>query len=265
MSKRVKKTDINGWKEEEEYILKKWADNAICFQWMHNVSFRSYKKRYALFTIPVIIISTLTGTANFAVEKFGPDVANIAIMIIGAFNIVAAIISTVQQFLKISEMTEGHRTASTAWDKFGRNLGVELAKNPIDRKPAQEALKFYKEEFDRLMEVSPKFSKKVIDEFNVAFKDKNIIKPDITGNVTETTIFDRKKIEWEEIPMNIDENMDEKIESYKRQYFETNGRFPTDDEIKLHFNIPTLDLLRKNSDGEIIINILDSNVNNRNE
>jgi hypothetical protein len=259
MSKRVKKTDINGWKEEEEYILKKWADNAICFHWLHNNSYRRYKRLYALFTIPVIIISTLTGTGNFAVERFGPDVQNVAIMIIGAFNIIAAIISTIQQFLKISEISEGHRVASTAWDKFGRNLGVELAKNPVDRKPASDILKLYKEEYDRLMETSPKFSQKILDEFNSTFKEKNLIKPDITGNVNETTIFDRKKIEWEEIPTNVNDNMDEKIESYKREYFESNGRFPNEFEIKSHFNLNNLEIIIPDKDeSDKIVNVLDS-------
>lgn len=265
MSKRIKKTDINGWKEEEEAILKKWADNAICYHWLHNKSYRNYKKIYAYFTIPVIIISTLTGTGNFAVERFGPDVQNIAIMIIGAFNIIAAIISTIQQFLKISEVCEGHRVASTAWDKFGRNVSLELVKNPVDRKPAADIVKMYKEEYDRLMETSPKFSQKTIDEFNVVFKDKPLIKPDVTGNVKETIIFDRTKIEWEDLPINSD-NMDEKIESYKRDYFESNGRFPNENEIKSHFGLNNIDkLINVKDEPEKIVNIINSYSNKSND
>ncbi len=266
MNRRIKKTDINGWIEEEELILKTWADHAICFHWLHNNSYRAYKKQYAYFTIPVIIISTLTGTGNFAVERFGPAYQNMAIMIIGTFNIIAGIISTIQQFLKISEFTEAHRVASTYWDKFARNLGVELAKNPVDRRPATDIIKLYKEEYDRLMETSPKFTKKVIDEFNMVFKDKNIIKPDITGNVNGTMIFDRTKIEWEEMPVNINENIDEKIELYKREYFESNGRFPNEFEIKSHLNIDNIELMSNSRNThEKIINILDSTINNKKE
>lgn len=97
---KIKRTDINGWKEEEEAILKAWADQAMCYNWMHSKAQDKYGKIHAYFTIPVIIISTLTGTANFALDRFGPDVQNFAVMIIGAFNIIAAIISTVAQFLE---------------------------------------------------------------------------------------------------------------------------------------------------------------------
>ena len=147
---KVKRTDINGWKEEEESILKGWADQALCYNWMHSKSQDIYARVHAYFTIPVIIISTLTGTANFALERFGPDVQNIAVMIIGAFNIIAAIISTIAQFLRVAEINEGHRVAAIAWDKFARNIKIELAKNPIDRRSASELLKICKEEFDRL-------------------------------------------------------------------------------------------------------------------
>ena len=42
MNKRIKKNDINGWNEEEENILKGWADQATCYNWMHNKSHENY-------------------------------------------------------------------------------------------------------------------------------------------------------------------------------------------------------------------------------
>jgi hypothetical protein len=64
----------NFWKSEEEDLLQQWADKAQSYQWMHTKSHEIYRKKNALFTIPVIIISTLTGTANFAQDRFDEDV-----------------------------------------------------------------------------------------------------------------------------------------------------------------------------------------------
>ena len=44
-------------------------------------------------------------------------------------NIIAGT-TTVQQFLKISELNEVHRVSSITWDKFYRKIRVELAKPP---------------------------------------------------------------------------------------------------------------------------------------
>jgi hypothetical protein len=230
----IKKTDINGWNEEEENILKGWADRATCYNWLHNKAHEQCFRTNAMFTIPVIVISTVTGAANFAVEKLGDKDKAIALMIIGAFSILAGIIQTVAQFLRIAEINEGHRVATIAWDKFARNVKIELAKNPIDRRPASELVKVCKEEFDRLIETSPKLNNKIIIEFNKVFGSLDIIKPEITGIIQETFIFDRSKLEWEEDKA-VHVNVKEEVEKFKRNYFENNGRFPTENEITNHF------------------------------
>ena len=91
------------WKGEHEKILVEWADKAMCYRWLHARSHQAYSKTNAWYTIPVIIMSTLTGTANFAQEKFPDNIKEYASMIIGGVNITAGIITTVQQFLKIRD------------------------------------------------------------------------------------------------------------------------------------------------------------------
>ena len=57
------------WTPEHEGILIEWADKAMCYRWLHTKSNNLYSKLNAWYTIPVIIISTITGTANFAQER----------------------------------------------------------------------------------------------------------------------------------------------------------------------------------------------------
>ena len=92
----------NFWKSEEENLLKQWADKAQCYQWMHSKSHNIYSRKNALFTIPVIIISTITGTANFAQDRFPEEVKEYVVMGIGSLSIIAGIITTINQFLQIS-------------------------------------------------------------------------------------------------------------------------------------------------------------------
>ena len=68
------------WKAEEETIIKNWSDKAQCYQYMHGKCRDIYQKN-AWYTIPVIIISTITGTANFAQERYPKNINNILLWV----------------------------------------------------------------------------------------------------------------------------------------------------------------------------------------
>jgi hypothetical protein len=162
------------WSVDHENILVEWADKAMCYRWLHGKANSSYSKKNTWYTIPVIVISTLTGTANFAQDRVPEDYQGYFVMTVGAFNILAGIITTIQQFLKITQLNEAHRVSSIAWDKFYRNIKTELAKHPNERLPVIQFLKMCKEEFDRLMETSPVIPEDIIELFNVQFGDKKV-------------------------------------------------------------------------------------------
>ena len=81
------------WTPEHEEILIEWADKAMCYRWLHSKSTSMYSSLNAWYTIPVIVISTLTGTANFAQQRVPVDYQNYFAMIVGGFNIMAGIIT----------------------------------------------------------------------------------------------------------------------------------------------------------------------------
>jgi hypothetical protein len=134
----------NYWKEEEEKLLKQWADKAKCYQWLHNKSREIYQRKNAWFTIPVIIISTIVGTANFALDRFPEENRHYVVIAIGSLSIIAGIITTIYQFLKISELNEGHRVSLLSWGKFHVDIESELSRHPLDRMPASELIKISK-------------------------------------------------------------------------------------------------------------------------
>jgi len=114
------------WSSQYEQILVEWADKAICYRWLHSTSQINYAFKNRWFTIPVIIMSTLTGTANFAQERIPEEYVAYYSVAVGSISILAGIITTIQQFLKISELNESHKLSSVSWDKLFRNIKVEL-------------------------------------------------------------------------------------------------------------------------------------------
>ena len=171
------------WTPEHEQILVEWADKAMCYRWLHSKANAMFSSLNTWYTIPVIVISTLTGTANFAQERVPIQYQSLFVMTVGGFNILAGIITTIQQFLKITQLNEAHRVSSIAWDKFYRNIKIELAKHPSERIDVRQMIKMSKEEFDRLMETSPDIPQKIVNEFKNNFGKQEmfnkIIKPEI--------------------------------------------------------------------------------------
>lgn len=162
------------WTKDHEKILIDWADKAMCYRWLHAKSNSKLSKINTYFTIPVIIMSTITGTANFAAERVPEEYRSYFSMAVGGVNIFAGIITTIQQFLKISETNEAHRVSSISWDKFYRKIRVELAKPPVERQNSYDFLKSCTEEFDRLMETSPAITKPIVMLFNQTFNGDHL-------------------------------------------------------------------------------------------
>jgi hypothetical protein len=232
------------WTIEHEQILVEWADKAMCYRWLHSRSHALYSYLNTWYTIPVIVISTLTGTANFAQERVPLEYQSFFVMIVGGFNILAGIITTIQQFLKITQLNESHRVSSIAWDKFYRNIKIELAKHPDERMYVTQMLKICKEEFDRLMETSPNIPDKIIQRFKTEFKKyedttdlPKIITPEICDSLVST--------ELSRNPWSSEENRNKKINqiiskeklhlevilNFQKTFIDINNREPLESEI----------------------------------
>ena len=193
------------WTVENEMIMVEWCDIAQCYKWLNTRAHQKYSKMHAWFTIPAITLSTITGTASFAQTSLPLEYQGFAPMVIGTINIAIGILTTVQQYLKISELNESHRVASISWDKFARNIRIELAKAPHERLDCANFLKMSRQEFDRLMETSPSIPIKIVEEFNKTFSGKvgsearkrydELKKPDICDIIVSAreNLYDRSK------------------------------------------------------------------------
>jgi len=163
------------WSKENEQILVEWCDVAQCYKWLNSRAHLKYAYMNAWFTIPAIVLSTVSGTASFAQTSIPIAYQTYAPMAIGSINILIGILTTVQQYLKISELNESHRVSAISWDKFARNIRIELAKAPKERADAATFIKLSRQEFDRLMETSPAIPQNVIRQFDRTFSGKKNI------------------------------------------------------------------------------------------
>ena len=71
--KGKEKKEVNVWTDECEELLAEWSEKASCYRWLHGRCEKSYRTWYYCFSIPVIILSTLTGAANVGMDSFVPE------------------------------------------------------------------------------------------------------------------------------------------------------------------------------------------------
>lgn len=205
------------WSPENELIMVEWCDVAQCYKWLNSKSHEKYSRSHAWYTIPAIILSTISGTASFAQTSLPKNYQVYSPLIIGSINIFIGILTTIQQYLKISELNEAHRVSSIAWDKFARNIRIELSKHPDERTDAKTFLKICRQEFDRLMETSPGIHQDIIEEFNNVFTGKEgskkrkrfeqLRKPDICDTIISANETRHKW--YKELENAVDDDNDE--------------------------------------------------------
>lgn len=180
--------NIDEWSDEIEELLSEWGEVSMCYAYLHNYSTRKYKKKYQHLQIPIIVLSTLTGVGNFAVDSYIPENYQHGFTaVVGGFNIFCGILGTLGSFLKYAETFEGHRISALAWSKLGRAIEIELSLHDKKRKPCRDFLKVCRAEYDNLLESSPNIDLDIINMFNKKFEDKypNVRKPIICNGLKE--------------------------------------------------------------------------------
>ena len=198
---KIKKLPV--WHEQQELILKNWSEIGSSYRYLHDKSFMKYNSQNLRFALPVIVISTITGTANFAQKSFPESWTTYVPLGIGFLNLTAGLITTIAQFLRVSELLEGHRSASIAYSKFSRNIAVELSL-PVSQRTCDgfDFIVTCRNELDRLIEQSPNIPTAIVTEFAKKFNQSAFFKPDIL-DITPVEIYkndaeaERKKKEEE--------------------------------------------------------------------
>lgn len=180
--------ELERWSDEIENLLSEWGEVAICFSYLHNYSTRKYRKKYHHLQIPIIILSTLTGTANFATDSYVPESIKHGFSAgVGGLNIFCGILGTLLAFLKYAEIYEGHRISALAWSKLSRTIEIELSLQDKKRKPCRDFLKVMRSDYDNLLESSPQIDLDIISMFNKKFDGKydEVRKPIICNGLRE--------------------------------------------------------------------------------
>lgn len=181
----------NGWCSRQESLLKRWAEKAAGYRWLHNHARIKYKKQYDYLSYPSIIIASITGVGGFAVlNPSGNDNTDdstkskiIIVQYVFAFlNVLGGILTSVSKFGQCQRLAENHSVMCIQYSKFYRSIDMELSLDVQNRANVLEFVTKCREEYDKLLDEAPDIPADSIHAFNREFPDKDN-KPDVCNGL----------------------------------------------------------------------------------
>jgi len=238
---------LKEWTDDIEILLKNISEKCQIWREPHMKTHSIFKKKYYRLTIPVIVLSSITGGANLSLGSISTSANNNIInLVIGAIGIIISILSTLNNIFSFSKRKDEHYRASNDWYRLHRLIKTELS---LERDRRIEITKFFNmvmHEIERIHDYQPNIRNDVLSNFKKALRKKgksfNIEMPEII-NLSETVIYkktssneENKTIHKMSTMIDIPET-DEEISSLSSSHLEINTPIDsTDTPIVTAFN-----------------------------
>lgn len=178
------------WNDATERLLVEWSEIASCYVWIYDKGYRKYSSLNYKYSIPIIVLSTVTGTLSMSLNTILPsDYITTGQVALGSVNIFTGIITTLQNFFKYAQHSESHLNASTEWAKFERNLKIELSIERHNRKSAPDFIRIARHDYEKLLNNNPIIPMDIIEDFRKTVSDLKIAKPILIKSLETTKVY----------------------------------------------------------------------------
>ena len=177
------------WTEMLEEYFASTGEKAHCLSWCHKRAEAMYSNRKTLIDLPVIVISGVTGFLSAGSTSMFSDPKSSSIAL-GVASLFVSILNTAGSYYGWAKRAEGHRISAIHYARLYRFISVELALPREERMQPNDFLKYVKDQYDRLQEISPLLPPEVITEFQAKFaKETEISKPEEANGLEKITVF----------------------------------------------------------------------------
>lgn len=171
----------------EEYFAST-GEKASGLAWVHKRAEAIYSTRRTYIDLPVIIGSGVIAFLNAGSQSLFSD-QRIASTALGVGSLFMGILNSFGTYFGWSKRAEGHRISAIHYAKLYRFISVELSLPRPERMSPNDLLKYVKDQYDRLAEISPMVPELVIHEFQHKFKNDKVSKPEETNGLHKIDIY----------------------------------------------------------------------------
>lgn len=162
------------WTVKLEEYFASTGERAHCMSWAHEKAEKLYSVRRTFIDLPVIVLSSVTGFLSVGSSSMFVGHEMQASMALGAVSLFVSVLNTMGSYFGWSRRAEAHRISAIHYSKLYRYINVEMSLPREERTHPSEFLKYAKEQYDRLSEISPLLPDQVIEEFKNKFTKENL-------------------------------------------------------------------------------------------
>jgi hypothetical protein len=179
------------WSEQLEDLIAQEGEKCRGLAWIHQKAEQVTSRNNTCIQIPVIVLSTLAGTASVgSASLFVGTSSEFSNILIGFVSIAVGVLNTVGNYFSFARKAEAHRIAHLHYSKLFSWVSIELALPRGERMAPENMLKQLRESMDRLAETTPSVTQDILDRFNKEFKDyTDVAKPAETNGLSRIKVF----------------------------------------------------------------------------
>ena len=157
---------------------------------MHKKAESIFTRRKTYIDLPVIVGSGAVAFLNAGSSSLFAGNQQLAATALGVGSLVIGILNTVGTYFGWAKRSEGHRMSSIHYAKLYRFINVEMRLPRDQRMQPGDFLKYVKDQYDRLAELSPLLPSSITSAFSRQMeKYKDISKPEETNGLNKINIF----------------------------------------------------------------------------
>lgn len=179
-----------GWSAQLEDIIAQEGERCSGLAWLHTKAEIQTSTYNTYVQVPVIILSTLAGTASVGSSTLFGGSTTVSGIAIGLVSIGVGILNTLGGFFAFAKRSESHRIAHLNYSKLASKIAIELSLPRQERMKAEILLTYLRETMERLAETTPNCPISIIKEFNEKYKnEKQIALPIEVNGIHKIEIY----------------------------------------------------------------------------
>jgi hypothetical protein len=180
------------WSSRLEEYFASTGEKAHCLSLIHKKAEALYSQRRNFIDLPVIIISSVVGFLSVGSSTMFPDGAGASIGL-GVGSLLVSVLNTTGSYFQWAKKAEANRISAIHYAKLYRFLNIEMSLPRTERMSPRDLLKYTKDSYDRLQEISPLIPPSIIREFKRDFAGKpeykNISMPEEANGLEHIVIY----------------------------------------------------------------------------
>lgn len=165
------------WDDRVEDLFESWHRRVAAVEHGHRLMADRMRRRHLMLGIPVVILTTLIGTSAFAsISRANSDqirflgvAPDLVLAIVGTISVLAAILSSLQTFLRYATRAEGHRIAALRYESLRRDMATTLALPRAARGQPDRDLDSVRQRMDRYAKESPTIGERQWEKLSAEF------------------------------------------------------------------------------------------------